>query len=553
MKKKFRSYLKLGALLFGVSLVIISCQKDDFEPDQKQLTDTNQLGLTVQRGIKPDLSSNKDLLSKIDDINKKARSNRGSSREVYNAEMDFYVNTEEANYVEYGSYHSYTFPVYRNEDNGLIENLFLSLQSDGTYKSVLTQYNLTTEEIENYKNGIEVDLTDKINGIMIDDIGYTNNIMNRSDSCVQVYTESYCHNSAGHVIIDDGEVHGQGDPLTCDTSQASWDVTVYDFSFCEMNSGGGGGGTTSGTGTGPDSSNDTGTGPGGISGTGTGPGSGDPDDNTGDNSNGNGDSEDECLQVSIDGDCFEDTGVLILPPRPEPDPDPCSNSLETIEKLNELLNDSTISQGITDMETHLASGFPFENGLEFSKDSNGGYSTVFPIGIGYNETVFSNPPVSNSKMRIHVHHNELSPAPTWHDTFTEFPSYFHDTNDSEVVDMMLSTGGLYAFTVYNSEVLEAMYNDIHVEEGSNGEPLNPLSVSVNRQNILEGMEKEYFAKALDYHQEHMTTANQYEDSLEASYKKFIKKIEGKYPGAIGYFKATKVNGVYQWECINLNN
>ncbi|MGB1270249.1 MAG: hypothetical protein ACPG45_10980 [Flavobacteriaceae bacterium] len=350
MKKKIKNYLKLGALLLGISIVIISCQMDDYEPEQEPLADTNQLGLTVQRSIKPDLSSNKALLSKIDDINKKARSNRGSSREVYNSEMDFYVDTEVANYVEYGAYHSYTFPVYRDEDNGLIENLFLSLQADGSYKSVLTQYNLTEEEIENYKNGIEVDLTDKTNGILLDDISWTNSLMNRTDSCVQVSVETYCHDSEGNEVIDTGA--NNGEPGEC---WGNWrhDVTVYDFSLCDLNSGGGGGGTTSGTGTGTDSSNDTGTGPGGISGTGTGPSgtsSGTPDDDTDNNSNDNTDSEDNCLQVSIDGDCFQDSGVLILPPRPEPDPDPCKNPFSGLEQVQNEVKNLRNTPGYPDAE-----------------------------------------------------------------------------------------------------------------------------------------------------------------------------------------------------------
>ena len=69
-----------------------------------------------------------------------------SNQNTYTGETTFTINRDVANYMEYGAYHSYTFPVSRSVDNGLLENLLLSLQNDGTYKSILIAYDVT--EIE---------------------------------------------------------------------------------------------------------------------------------------------------------------------------------------------------------------------------------------------------------------------------------------------------------------------------------------------------------------------------------------------------------------------
>lgn len=59
---------------------------------------------------------------------------------------NFTVETDEVLLLEYANLHSLTFPIHRNEPNGLLENLVLSYQNDGTYKAKILQYNLTEQE-----------------------------------------------------------------------------------------------------------------------------------------------------------------------------------------------------------------------------------------------------------------------------------------------------------------------------------------------------------------------------------------------------------------------
>src|SRR5690606_35516360 len=60
-----------------------------------------------------------------------------------------------------GSYHSYTFPVIRDNPSVALENILFSLQADGTYKVSLVSYNLSESEKEALFNGQFVDLTNK--------------------------------------------------------------------------------------------------------------------------------------------------------------------------------------------------------------------------------------------------------------------------------------------------------------------------------------------------------------------------------------------------------
>jgi len=60
------------------------------------------------------------------------------------------------------NYHSYTFFVTNTPENGGMENLFLSLQSDGSYKEFLVKYSITDAEIELMKQKEYVNLEDKV-------------------------------------------------------------------------------------------------------------------------------------------------------------------------------------------------------------------------------------------------------------------------------------------------------------------------------------------------------------------------------------------------------
>ena len=126
---------------------------------------------------------NKELIHTLDHLNNKVISSpedfSKSNLNTYTGETTFTINTDVANYLEYGAYHSYTFPVSRSVDNGLLENLLLSLQNDGTYKSILIAYDVTEIEKKMMLNDELVDLDGKTSFTILHNQDWANN-MNKS-------------------------------------------------------------------------------------------------------------------------------------------------------------------------------------------------------------------------------------------------------------------------------------------------------------------------------------------------------------------------------------
>jgi len=91
---------------------------------------------------------------------------------VYSSEYDFTINTDFINFVESrkGNYHSYTFPIEREIDNGLVENLLVSLKKDGSYDFSLISYNITQQEKLKIHHNEEFDFNNKVDIIKINNV-----------------------------------------------------------------------------------------------------------------------------------------------------------------------------------------------------------------------------------------------------------------------------------------------------------------------------------------------------------------------------------------------
>ena len=161
MKYKLKNYLKLGILLIGVSLFIVSCQKDD---DLKSNTKEETKKFTITPLFSKDLENKKEIINKINDINKKDFKRTSLNKTITDSISGIEIKTEYANYIEYPdyNYHSYTFAVVNTPVNGGLENVFLSLQADGSYKEFLAHYNVSQEEIDMMNTGQFVNLENKI-------------------------------------------------------------------------------------------------------------------------------------------------------------------------------------------------------------------------------------------------------------------------------------------------------------------------------------------------------------------------------------------------------
>ncbi|WP_179317950.1 hypothetical protein [Winogradskyella undariae] len=241
-KHRLKNYLKLGILLFGVLITTTNCDKDDTISNQVPVL-SNSTKFKLQRIANPPVSQNKELSEKLSLFKSKSNHNDLDylAREVYNAELDFTIDTDISNYIEYGEYHSYTFPIKRTEDNGLVENLLLSLQIDGTYKAYLVTYDLTEDEKLQIQNNENIDLSDKTTFSTLQDQEWASSLFARigdNGICHEWITITPRCTFGGEHSAEDRETGNNGG-FQCAANFVAEPYTISSFTECPENGGGG--------------------------------------------------------------------------------------------------------------------------------------------------------------------------------------------------------------------------------------------------------------------------------------------------------------------------
>ena len=203
-KKRPQNYLKLVMLVIGVSLLLTTCEKEEEPQFLEQIETKNLSPFKVSKIDNSTLNKNEKIQNKLFSINDNSITTQ--NRTIYSNQYEFYINTDNVSYIENldATYHSYTFPIYRNTENGLLENLLLSLQPDGSYKAFIVAYDLTPKQVEDLNNGLYVDLENRSSYTQIDDIGLTSNIVGKiSAECVWIFT-SWCSSNNHEGAIGKG-------------------------------------------------------------------------------------------------------------------------------------------------------------------------------------------------------------------------------------------------------------------------------------------------------------------------------------------------------------
>lgn len=137
----------------------------------------------------------------------------------------FTIETDEIVFIEKGDYHSYTFPIIREEENGLVENLLFSYELDGTYKIFLVKYNLNEQEKNDIINKIPIDVSSKTE---IEEIEKQEEITNATASrrsCWQVTATAQmcCHG-----------IHNTFDVLAGEYCRCANPPTEYTMTFVQI-------------------------------------------------------------------------------------------------------------------------------------------------------------------------------------------------------------------------------------------------------------------------------------------------------------------------------
>lgn len=160
--------MKNFKLLLYSSLVLFfaSCEKEETNPtikNEKSNTSITSKKITFnQLKQKTPVAFNK--INSINQLNRDSHLNKG----IYDSTNDFYIDTSTILNIQMNNYDSYTFKIFRENDNLSIENLIISETLNGNYKTGIIKYNLTEEERNKINNNEYVDLKSKMSFTEID-------------------------------------------------------------------------------------------------------------------------------------------------------------------------------------------------------------------------------------------------------------------------------------------------------------------------------------------------------------------------------------------------
>jgi len=325
---RLKSFVKLVVILLGISFFFIACQEETIKPMDEQ----NSPGFKIETIHTKQIQQNRELIENLKFIEQKTKpkAENTMARQIYDSVYGFTIDTSIAQYIEYGNYHSYTFSVERDVDNGLTENLFLSLQNDGSYKAFLVSYNLTPEERDRLLNSEDIDLSEegKIEWQEIDinpDNVFQRNVY-LGDGVYYNDELDYCYKEIWVISKATGWLEPSENQIDCPEE-------AQDYIDSGLEPGTGGGNWDDN----PSDGNETppldGSGGGGD---GTGGNTGDPNQPDPNDDPNNPEEPTDCLQLDENGDCIGDiTSPLVVDSKKKE----CNKIKKLFEDYSNLLNE----------------------------------------------------------------------------------------------------------------------------------------------------------------------------------------------------------------------
>ncbi len=331
MKQKLlNNYLKLGILFFGIVFLFYRCEKEHFEYQE------SNNGFIVKTIYSEDITRNRLLSETLDKI-QKAKPKNVSFRTVYNSQYDFYIDTDEAVYIENGEYHSYTLLVYRGFQTELTENLLLSLQSDLTYKAFIVSYDFTGEEKQMVENGQYVSLTDKVAFTPLENFD-TDEITNELSRVYYNAAMDYCYELVEETSRGTGWTILVKKQIPCETEN------IADDPISGSGSGSSGSGSEDPT-DGEDPYNGS---LGGGSPNGDNTYNPDSDNNDDTNSDENTEQLDDCLQTDENGNCIGNATMPLVKTKD----DDCDTSKEDLKEVFPDTSDDRLQEIVDAINEH---------------------------------------------------------------------------------------------------------------------------------------------------------------------------------------------------------
>ncbi|WP_452219200.1 hypothetical protein [Lacinutrix undariae] len=346
--KNTRSYLKIGVLLFGLSTLNFSCQKEDVSINETSNNSVSTNEIISYNDFINAKSVNKNLLQEaIGDLNSlKSSTHRSLENNTFVVDTTLIGNVQhESGYV------SYTFRVVSDPEANLLQNIMLSQYADGTEMNYLIEYKTDVPVGEILNGTTNQHLTEyRVTKLIDPQLSYASRGLSGSWDCVDVVsiTSGECSFTAGSDKKEYADHPGCYEP---DQMTPRTFITITVTEECEFVGGGIGADTGSDTG----GFTPIGGGPGGETGN---PAAGDDDTPC----------EENGLTTTIDdgnGGCITGTGVVVeLPER--------NNCID----LKEFTDIPLVK---TRLNTLKNDGGNFEKGMRIDKNPNTGEYVPTPI------------------------------------------------------------------------------------------------------------------------------------------------------------------------------
>ncbi len=192
MKKKLKICLIVITSCFG--FMFNSCEKDFYNETYEE----NQKPIIKNISLKEIYNLNIDskLIQTVEQLKQKQKL---KSKLVYNSQFDFYIDDEKGILYEKDGIKSYTFQIFRENENDKIENIVFVINQANKIEIFNTKYTLTPIQIEDLSQDKPITLNNLSNNFEIN----TLSLKNDKEPCYReaIYSEPASTNSQGQVTF----------------------------------------------------------------------------------------------------------------------------------------------------------------------------------------------------------------------------------------------------------------------------------------------------------------------------------------------------------------
>lgn len=181
-----------------LALLLFNCENEDLNTSNET---TSTVEHTISKVSKHSIVNNTKLKKQLKVLVENIEKQKVKQKTVESSVYNFYINTDYATYIESpnGNNHSYTFAIQRETETEVLENLVLSSGNDGSYDMYIVTYNITLQEKDNLKHGIEVDLNNKVSYLSINDEGFITDLFSKEITCLEIAISFCKYEIEGHV------------------------------------------------------------------------------------------------------------------------------------------------------------------------------------------------------------------------------------------------------------------------------------------------------------------------------------------------------------------